>query len=103
MFTVIIVVFVGGAAIKKYTVLNDKRHILTKDTDDNVAIYDVLKVVKVKDLGQVDFEKELQQRNQKVYIPNWFTVDLKTGVNIRTELVEVVVFDSRHCWERREC
>lgn len=71
----------GGAAIKKYTVLNDKRHILTKDTDDNVAIYDVLKVVKDQDLGAVDFDNELQQRNQKVYIPNWFTVDLKTGVS----------------------
>lgn len=70
----------GGAAIKKYSVLNDKRHILTKDTDNNVAIYDVLKVVKVKDLGPVDFETELNQHNQKVFIPNWFTVDLKTGV-----------------------
>lgn len=71
----------GGAAIKKYAALNDKRHILTKDTDNNVAIYDVLKVTKVKDLGSVDFDNELKQRNQKVYIPNWFTVDLKTGVS----------------------
>lgn len=70
----------GGAAIKKYAVLNDKRHILTKDTDNNVAIYDVLKVTKVKDLGPVDFDNELNQHNQKVFIPNWFTVDLKTGV-----------------------
>lgn len=62
--------------------LNDKRHILTKDTDNNVAIYDVLKVTKVKDLGQVDFDSELAQHNQKVFIPNWFTVDLKTGVCI---------------------
>lgn len=61
--------------------LNDKRHILTKDTDNNVAIYDVLKVEKNQDLGPVDFDAELQQRNQKVYIPNWFTVDLKTGVS----------------------
>lgn len=60
--------------------LNDKRHILTKDTDNNVAIYDVLKVTKVKDLGPVDFDNELNQHNQKVFIPNWFTVDLKTGV-----------------------
>lgn len=60
--------------------MNDKRHILTKDTDNNVAIYDVLKVQKVKDLGPVDFEAELKQHNQKVYIPNWFLVDLKTGV-----------------------
>lgn len=72
----------GGAAIKRYAVLNDKRHILTKDTDSNVAIYDVLKVIKVKDMGPVDFDNELKQHNQKVYIPNWFTVDLKTGVCI---------------------
>lgn len=71
----------GGAAIKKYSVLNDKRRILTKDSDNNVAVYDVLKVVKEEDLGPVDFDEELQRRNKKVYIPNWFTVDLKTGVS----------------------
>lgn len=70
----------GGAAIKKYAVMNDKRHILTKDTDNNVAIYDVLKVTKIKDLGPVDFDNEFNQHNIKVFIPNWFTVDLKTGV-----------------------
>lgn len=82
---ILYVVFVGagGAAIKKYAVLNDKRHILTKDTDNNVAIYDVLKVTKVKDLGPVDFDNELNQHNPKIFIPNWFTVDLKTGVCLR--------------------
>lgn len=101
----------GGAAIKKYVVLNDKRHILTKDTDNNVAIYDVLKVVKDQDLGPVDFDQELQQRNQKVYIPNWFTVDLKTGVSIAhsshssdTNLLIYIMYlvDAYHCaWARR--
>ena len=70
----------GAAAIKKYAVLNDKRHLLTRDTDDNVALYDVLKVVKVQDLGRVDFDEELNRRQQKIFIPNWFTVDLKTGM-----------------------
>jgi len=70
----------GGAAIKKYALLNDKRHIITRDTDQNVAIYDVLKIVKVEDLGQIDFDEEIKKRNKMVYIPNWFTVDLKTGV-----------------------
>ncbi|XP_037903024.1 WD repeat-containing protein 48 homolog isoform X1 [Hermetia illucens] len=70
----------GGAAIKKCVVLNDKRHIVTKDTEDNVAIYDVLKVVKVTDLGKIDFDEEVNKRNQRVYVPNWFTVDLKTGM-----------------------
>lgn len=35
----------GGAAIKQAVVLNDKRHILTKDSENNVAVYDVLKVM----------------------------------------------------------
>lgn len=70
----------GGTAIKRYAILNDKRHIITKDTEDNVAIYDVLRVIKKEDLGKVDFEEETKARNKQVYIPNWFTLDLKTGV-----------------------
>ncbi|KAL5289332.1 WDR48 family protein [Megaselia abdita] len=70
----------GGAAIKKCSVLNDKRHIITKDSEENVAIYDVLRIVKKEDLGKIDFDTELNKRNQKIYIPNWFTVDLKTGM-----------------------
>ncbi|XP_053962299.1 WD repeat-containing protein 48 homolog isoform X1 [Anastrepha ludens] len=70
----------GGAAVKKCIVLNDKRYIVTKDTEENVAIYDVLRVMKKEDLGKVDFDEELKKRNKQVYIPNWFTVDLKTGM-----------------------
>lgn len=70
----------GGAAIKKYTVLNDKRHIITRDTEQNVVIYDVLKVCKTEDLGKIDFDEEVKKRNKMIYIPNWFTVDLKTGM-----------------------
>ncbi|XP_053675555.1 WD repeat-containing protein 48 homolog [Anopheles nili] len=70
----------GGAAIKKFHVLNDKRFMLTRDTDDNVHIYDVLKVKKVEDLGKVDFDEEIKKRSQRIYVPNWFMVDLKTGM-----------------------
>lgn len=37
-------VFAGGASIIQCHILNDKRHILTKDTNNNVAFWDVLKV-----------------------------------------------------------
>ncbi|TRY75454.1 hypothetical protein TCAL_07104 [Tigriopus californicus] len=70
----------GGSSIKQYHILNDKRHILTRDTESNVALYDILKAQKVKDLGPVDFDAEVKQRHQVVYVPNWFTVDLKTGM-----------------------
>lgn len=34
----------GGSAIKNYTILNDKRHVLTRDTEENVVLWDILKV-----------------------------------------------------------
>lgn len=70
----------GGSSIRQYYVLNDKRHILTKDTEDYVALWDVLQARKVEDLGKVDFEEEIKNRFKMVYVPNWFTVDLKTGL-----------------------
>ena len=54
----------GGPSIKQYEILNDRRHILTKDTENNVALYDVLKAKKVEDLHQVDFEHEVKNRFQ---------------------------------------
>lgn len=70
----------GAAAIRQYHILNDKRHVLTKDSELNVALYDVLQASKVEDLGHVDFEKEITNRFKKVYVPNWFNVDLKIGM-----------------------
>ena len=37
----------GGPAIRKYHILNDKRHVLTQDTENNVAVYDVLQVSRI--------------------------------------------------------
>ena len=36
---------------------------------------------KVEDLGSVDFDEEIKKRFKQVYVPNWFTVDLKTGAS----------------------
>ncbi|KAK3699744.1 hypothetical protein QZH41_015597, partial [Actinostola sp. cb2023] len=70
----------GAPSIKKFNILRDRRHILTKDTDDNVILWDVLKAGKVKELGRVDYEEELKRREQKLFVPNWFSVDIKTGM-----------------------
>ncbi|XP_063987796.1 WD repeat-containing protein 48 [Diachasmimorpha longicaudata] len=70
----------GGPAIRHHVILNDRRYVLTKDTEENVALYDVLKACKVEDLGRVDFDQEVKKRNKMVYIPSWFNVDLKTGM-----------------------
>ncbi|KAG5842039.1 hypothetical protein ANANG_G00173430 [Anguilla anguilla] len=70
----------GGASIIQCHILNDKRHILTKDTNKNVAYWDVLKACRGEDLGKVEFDEEIKKRFKMVYVPNWFSVDLKTGM-----------------------
>ncbi|XP_026097411.1 WD repeat-containing protein 48-like isoform X1 [Carassius auratus] len=70
----------GGASIIQCNILNDKRHILTKDTNNSVAYWDVLKACKVEDLGKTEFDEEIKRRFKMVYVPNWFSVDLKTGM-----------------------
>ena len=72
----------GNPAIRTFHILNDKRYVLTKDTDANIAIYDVLEARKVQDIGpNADFDEEIKKRSStNSYVPNWFSVDLKTGL-----------------------
>ena len=32
------------------------------------------------DLGKVDLQEEMERRAEELYTPNWFSVELKTGV-----------------------
>ncbi|CAF0914356.1 unnamed protein product, partial [Didymodactylos carnosus] len=70
----------GGAALKQYNILSDKRYIITKDSNNNVAVYDVLQAKLTENLGKVDYEEEIKNRTKPVFVPNWFSVDLKVGI-----------------------
>ncbi len=40
-----------------------------------------MQACKIEELGQQqDFESAVKERQQMLYVPNWFTVDLKTGM-----------------------
>jgi len=70
----------GAPSIRKFHVLRNRRHVITKDSEDSVTVWDVLKACKVEELGKVDYEEAIKKRNQTVYVPNWFSVDIKTGM-----------------------
>ncbi|XP_065651987.1 WD repeat-containing protein 48 isoform X3 [Hydra vulgaris] len=70
----------GAPGIKDIHVCNNKRHILTKDTIGNVTLWDVLQARKVNHYGKVNFEEECIKHREMVFVPNWFTVDAKTGM-----------------------
>lgn len=72
----------GAPSIREYAVLNDKRHIVTKDTDENVTMWDVLQAKKVEELGKKDMETVIKEKNKRVFVPNWFNIDVKSGVSL---------------------
>ena len=37
---------------------------------------------KIEDLGSVNLEDEADKRQEKFYIPNWFSAEVKTGVSL---------------------
>lgn len=40
-----------------------------------------MQACKVEDLGKMEFDEEIKKQFKMVYVPNWFSVDLKTGVS----------------------
>lgn len=83
------IVLRGKPSVINYHILNDKRHILTRESDSSVGLYDVLTARKIETLLPISsseadakdtYELEIKQRSKMVYVPNWFSVDLKIGL-----------------------
>ena len=54
-------------------------HLIFTLKDTELFVW-LVQAKKVEDRGQVDFEEEIKRHFKMVYVPNWFSVDLKTGV-----------------------
>jgi len=54
-----------------------------------------VQAAKVEDLKNSDYEEEIKRRSKRIFIPNWFTVDLKTGVNLPLLLSHCISVYSR--------
>lgn len=73
----------GLPATIAYKVMNDRRHVMTLDTDDDVCLWDVTSASFVKSLGRkpsdVEFEDMAEEHNPIVAVPSWFKVDIRRG------------------------
>uniref|UniRef100_A0A7N0ZS41 WD repeat-containing protein 48 n=1 Tax=Kalanchoe fedtschenkoi TaxID=63787 RepID=A0A7N0ZS41_KALFE len=69
----------GTPAIVAHEILNNRRHILTKDTNDSVKLWDITRGVVIEDYGKVSFDRKKDELFEMVSIPAWFTVDTKLG------------------------
>ncbi|CEF60748.1 WD40 repeat and WD40/YVTN repeat-like-containing domain and WD40-repeat-containing domain and G-protein beta WD-40 repeat and Protein of unknown function DUF3337 family-containing protein [Strongyloides ratti] len=87
------IIIYGAPSIRQYVVLNDKRHIVTKDTENNVDVWDILQTRKIGQHGKVFIDEVVKKYNKRVYVPSWFSVDLKLGM-LQIILDETDVFAS---------
>ncbi|KAJ3704074.1 hypothetical protein LUZ61_007779 [Rhynchospora tenuis] len=69
----------GLPAIIKHEILNNRRHVLTKDTAGSVKLWDITKGVVIEDYGKVSFEEKKEELFERVSIPAWFTMDTRLG------------------------
>jgi len=69
----------GLPGIVKHHILNNRRHVLTKDTADQVSLWDITKCTKLEDYGSVNFEEKIKEMTELISVPNWFAIDTKVG------------------------
>eukprot|EP00250_Pteridium_aquilinum_P009427 c18661_g1_i1 orf=203-2506(+) len=70
----------GTPSIVQHTVLNDKRHVLTKDATGTVKLWEITKGAVIEDFGgKVPFEEKEKELFEMVSIPSWFMIDTRLG------------------------
>ncbi|XP_074292701.1 uncharacterized protein LOC141619590 [Silene latifolia] len=69
----------GTPAIVQHEVLNNRRHVLTKDTSGSVKLWEITRGVIIEDYGEVEFDEKKKELFEMVSIPAWFTVDTRLG------------------------
>ncbi|WOK91895.1 WD repeat-containing protein 48 [Canna indica] len=69
----------GIPGIEQYEILNNRRHVLTKDTAGSIKLWEITKGVVIEDYGKVSFDEKKEELFEMVSIPAWFTIDPKLG------------------------
>ncbi|CEP07720.1 hypothetical protein [Parasitella parasitica] len=82
----------GKPGITSHLILHNRRHLLTKDTNGEVALWDLTKCIQVENFGKRDLEDVAQGINSLESFPAWCSVDTKIGA-ITVQLHEFNCFD----------
>ncbi|KAI3452036.1 hypothetical protein Pfo_008701 [Paulownia fortunei] len=69
----------GTSAIVQHEILNNRRHVLTKDTAGTVKLWEITRGVVIENYGEISFEKKKEELFEMVSVPAWFTVDTRLG------------------------
>ncbi|KAL7749145.1 hypothetical protein RI367_005550 [Sorochytrium milnesiophthora] len=83
----------GQHGLVRHSLLSNKRMVLSRDTNNCVDLWDIVRCCKVKSFGQRDFDDVLKEVNVHEFGVDWCTVDTKIGM-LSVQLQEHRCFDS---------
>nr|XP_016451499.1 PREDICTED: WD repeat-containing protein 48-like [Nicotiana tabacum] len=69
----------GTPGIVQYEILNNRRHVLTKDTAGTVKLWEITRGAVIQNYREVSFDKKKEELFEMVSIPAWFTMDTRLG------------------------
>lgn len=69
----------GVPPLVQSAVLTDRRHVLTKDAQGNVELWDITTGAVAEHFGKVDFQQKEAELFAPESVPPWFTWDTKLG------------------------
>lgn len=73
----------GLPAVVGYKVMNNRRHVMTCDTSDEVCIWDVTNASLLRSVGKlpsgVTLDELSEKHEEEVAVPSWFKVDIRLG------------------------
>ncbi|CAL9089816.1 unnamed protein product [Musa acuminata var. zebrina] len=69
----------GIPGIVQYEILNNRRHVLTKDTSGSVKLWEITRGIVIEDYGKVSFDEKKEELFEMVSIPAWFAMDTRLG------------------------
>ncbi|ORZ23544.1 WD40-repeat-containing domain protein [Absidia repens] len=82
----------GNPGIMAHLVLQNRQHVLTKDTTGEVALWDLVRCMEIQKFGQRQMEEVAQEINGIESFPSWCSVTTKIGA-ITVQLLESNCFD----------
>jgi WD repeat-containing protein 48 len=83
----------GQHGLIKHMMLNDRRRVLTLDTNSEVVLWDLLQCAPVKAFGKRDIEDVFKEINPLESVAHWCAVDTRTG-SLTCVLEENTCFDA---------
>lgn len=65
-----------------HLMLQNRIHVLTKDTNGEVTMWDLIRCIQLKNFGKRDLQEVAQEVNSLESSPAWCTIDTKIGVSL---------------------